>query len=204
MKTIMISQDAWKDCWNLFRANPSFVATAKNLTESIDSIKTVNSGQKTLAALRNIGLIDDKTGKLTSLGVLWADPTHYAETCQRIIDGFFPFDLVQKIRLESLTRKDIARWLEANEGMGEAGSEKNATLLCSLLEWAASEPPISGERFGKDDLSASPDAIVKAHSADQPSPATRVVVDTSLDAETMAKVLSVIPFSEEKFEIVFK
>lgn len=202
MVTIMMSIKAWEECWHLFRDNPSLSASPQRLMDSVESIGSLNTAKKCFDGLRDLGLIDGTTGRLTPIGKRWIDSARYKEACQEIVRRFFPDALVESCHKEAMTRKGITEWLVDHEKMGEAGASKNATVFLALQEGIASGPPASREDHS---LFADQQKPIKEPTREEPMGKFSISIDPSLPANQIEDILKAISESlnDKDIQIVF-
>ena len=133
MKTLMITKGSWKEVWGKCVADPSYVFEAERLAQECETVTTRNAAVGIISSLKAMNIIDEQ-GKLTKLGLKWANENTYPEACRELAETRFPQSTRDALQSGERSLAEIVGEYAAIEGMNEAGGRKNVRVLSMLME----------------------------------------------------------------------
>ena len=137
MKTLMITKSSWKEIRGKCAVDPSYVFEAEQLVQECETVTTRNAAVGIISSLKAIDILDEQ-GKLTELGLKWANEKTYPEACRELAETYFPQSIRDELQSGEKSIAEIVGEYAAIEGMNEAGGRKNVRVLSMLMEDADS------------------------------------------------------------------
>ena len=200
MKTLMITKSSWKEIWGKCAADPSFVFKAEQLVQECETVTTRNAAVGIISSLKAIDIIDEQ-GKLTELGLRWANEKTYPEACRELAETYFPQSIRDALQNGEKSIAEIVGEYITIEGMNEAGGRKNVRVLSMLMADADKPSERARETSSKmmdseDEVRQKRGAQKRIHAANKPKAQTSSKGRSKASSGAKAQIEVTVPLEK--------